>query len=149
MSDFGKVVKILQYTCVVKAEFFSDGSTKAKWKLIGSQFSTARMVTRFADWVSNIKFVVSKLYQAQQGQLNFKKESKLKWMMQFCDFMSAIFDNWYFLQKIEIMDPTGRALTDQRCAMFSVAWIILGVIDKLRQMHREANQAEKIGSSGS
>ena len=70
-------------------------------------------------------------------------------MMQFCDFMSAIFDNWYFLQKIEIMDPTGRALTDQRCAMFSVAWIILGVIDKLRQMHREANQAEKIGSSGS
>ena len=67
MSDFGKVVKILQYTCVVKAEFFSDATTKAKWKLIGSQFSTARMVTRFADWVSNIKFVVSKLYQAQQG----------------------------------------------------------------------------------
>ena len=111
MSDFGKLIKILQYVCVVKAEF-GNPATKPAWKNLGSEFSTVRMVTRFADGLSNIKFLVQKLHLMQQGKIEFKNESKLKWLMQLMDFGSAIYDNWYFLQKLNLVNPEGRALTD-------------------------------------
>jgi len=94
VGDFSKIVKVMQYVCVLTSEFgayryhlrgigvpkMADGVIggnllsadqdevlRLKWKKLGSCFSTARMTLRFGDFIYEIKFFVSKFKEACKG----------------------------------------------------------------------------------
>lgn len=135
VGDFSKIVKVMQYVCVLTSEFgayryhlrgigvpkMADGVIggnllsadqdevlRLKWKKLGSCFSTARMTLRFGDFIYEIKFFVSKFKDACKGKLRLKDESFLDWTIQFFDLIGGICDNWVFLDKIKVMPFTAR-----------------------------------------
>ena len=99
MADFSKILKFIQYFSVLTSEYnLSDKHLRAcglpkmmngliggkslnadesqemklRWKKLGSAISTARMITRFGDWLDNFKFFVKKIEDLRTGKTSLK-----------------------------------------------------------------------------
>ena len=131
MADYSKIVKLLQYICVITSEYnltrfhlrgygiksrennliggpkeLTDDQTKelkVRWKKLGSAFSTVRMTTRFGEFLDQARFFLERINSLLQGKTTLRDESKLKWVMNFMDFWGGVTDNWVYLERIDLI----------------------------------------------
>lgn len=67
---------------------------------MGSALSTARMVTRLGDFLDQVRYFNEQIRDLRSGKLKLKDVNWFKWVMNFVDFWSGIFDNWVYLVRV-------------------------------------------------
>ena len=97
MQDYSKLLKIIQYYCVITSEFelfnyhfrgigmrsFMEGligggklndqqrkDFKQRWKILGSSISTSRMATRFGEFIYSASYFIKEYKAIKQAVAN-------------------------------------------------------------------------------
>ena len=161
MADYSKLIKILQYVCVITSEYnlakyhlrgvgipsaperlfggatLTDDETKdlkMRYKKLGSALSTVRMVTRFGDFLESIRWFFAKITKLFKGEIRIMQESKLTWLIKLLEFCSGIFDNWVFLARIQIVRYTTKwqkTWVDWLSSFFALCCMVFSFFEKL------------------
>lgn len=107
---------------------------KARWKTLGSAFSTGRMTFRFMGWLENLTFFATQLKLLVTRDKKFYEGSKLEYVMNLVDMLGSFFDNWVFLVRIKILKYNTKwqeVWVDWLSSAFTVVFITLQITEKL------------------
>ena len=112
-----------------------------RWKKLGSAISTARMVTRFGDFTENLKWFLKKISDLYRGRTTMKEQCPIQWVAKLIDFFSGIFDNWVFLERINLVKyntPWQRKWVDWLSSACTLSFLVLSIIEKIVNVYRQA-----------
>ena len=82
------------------------------------------------------------------GKISITDESPLKWVMNFVDLWSGIFDNLCFLNRIKLRPYKTKwelKWVDWFGSAFALTFVLLSIVEKLIAVYKEAIQIKRKG----
>ena len=93
---------------------------------------------RMAESNGNLRFFVAKLVAYSKGKLKINSESIIEWMINFIDFWSGIFDNWVYLNRVNLRKWSNKwqeAWIDYLSSACCITVILLSMVQKALKIY--------------